>query len=162
MQAIRILEADLAEQKHQEAVLRLVDMYSRDPMGSGQPLSPYARENLVGGLRAHPGAMAFLAYAESDPVGIAVCFTGFSTFAAKPLINIHDIAVEPGMRNMGIGKSLLAAVEKKAREMGCCKLTLEVLERNANAKGAYHAFGFGPATEGKDSDRNFFLSKKLD
>ena len=35
------------------------------------------------------------------PVGLATTFEGFSTFAAKPLINIHDIAVLPDYRGRG-------------------------------------------------------------
>ena len=48
-----------------------------------------------------------------NPVGAAVCFIGFSTFAAKPLINIHDFVVLPAARGKGVGRRLLEAVEKK-------------------------------------------------
>ena len=128
-----IVEADLSRAEHQHAVVELVDAYAADPMGNGRPLSAAVRSALIPGLQQHPTTIIFLAYKERTPVGIAVCFRGFSTFAARPLINIHDLAVLPRHRGTGAGRTLLEAVERKAREMGCCKITLEVQENNHTA-----------------------------
>ena len=70
---------------------------------------------------------------------------GFSTFRAKPLINIHDIAVSPAARGQGIGRLLLTRIEQDARALGCCKVTLEVRSDNARAMGLYQAVGFRPS-----------------
>ncbi len=131
MNDIRIVEADLDRPEHQRAVLELTDAYSRDPMGDGHPLSPEVREALIPGLQRHPTTLIFLAYDGTDAVGIATCFLGFSTFSARPLINIHDLGVLPAQRGRGIGRQLLAAIESKARALGCCKLTLETQENNS-------------------------------
>ena len=117
-------------------------MYCRDQFGDGKPLSAEARANLIPGLIAHGGARVFLAFAGTAPVGLALCFVGFSSFRAKPLINIHDIAVAPEMRGRGIGRRLLQAVEDHARQTGCCKVTLEVRSDNSRAQAAYRAAGF--------------------
>lgn len=85
----------------------------------------------------------------------------FSTFAAKPLINIHDLVVLPLVRGQGIGKSLLAAVESKAKALGCCKLTLEVQENNAVAQKAYRAFGFNQAQYLQEAGPILFFAKPL-
>jgi ribosomal protein S18 acetylase RimI-like enzyme len=77
-----------------------------------------------------------------QPVGIVTCFVGFSTFAARPLINIHDLYVTGDCRRTGVARSLLETVEQKARELGCCKLTLEVQENNQPALALYGRFGF--------------------
>jgi ribosomal protein S18 acetylase RimI-like enzyme len=77
-------------------------------------------------------------------VGAAVCFVGFSTFAGKPVVNLHDLAVLPSHRGRGIGSLLLAEVERHARERGACKVTLEVHDTNHGAKRLYEATGFGP------------------
>ena len=69
----------------------MVDAYSRDAMGDGKPLDQDVRAQLIPGLRRHPTTLIFLAFDGDQPVGAAVCFIGFSTFAAKPLINIHDL-----------------------------------------------------------------------
>jgi GNAT superfamily N-acetyltransferase len=77
-------------------------------------------------------------------VGLIDCFAGFSTFAAKPLLNVHDIVVRQGLRGKGIGQALLAWAEERAKQLGCCKLTLEVLSNNTRAMSSYTQAGFAP------------------
>jgi ribosomal protein S18 acetylase RimI-like enzyme len=69
---------------------------------------------------------------------------GYSTFQARPLLNVHDLAVLPRHRARGVGQALLAACEHHARQRGCCKLTLEVLSGNTRALRSYQRFGFAP------------------
>src|SRR5215813_2561910 len=85
--SIRIVEADLNLPEHRAAVLTMVEAYSMDAMGSAKPLDPDVRARLIPGLQRHPTTLIFLAFEGVQPVGVAVCFIGFSTFAAKPLIN---------------------------------------------------------------------------
>lgn len=158
---VTIVEADLDRPEHADAVLALVDAYARDPMGDGAPLASEVLENLVPGLRAHPTTLVFLAHRGDAPVGIAVCFRGFSTFKARPLVNIHDLAVLPGERGRGTGRRLLEAVERKARDLGCCKLTLEVQEDNRRARRVYAAAGFDRARYVEAAGGALFLSKPL-
>jgi GNAT superfamily N-acetyltransferase len=161
MGLVEIIEADLTQPSQQQAVVTLTAAYAADRMGGGQPLSDEVRRALIPGLRRHPGTLIFLAYHEGEPVGIATCFRGFSTFAARPLINIHDLAVLPAYRGRGIGRRLLQAVESKAREEGCCRLTLEVWEENLTARRTYEAAGFGQASYANASGSTLFLSKVL-
>jgi len=139
---IRIIEADLSVPAHGAAVVRLLDAYARDAMGLGGPLSDSVRERLIDGLQRHPTRLVFLAELQAEPVGLAVCFLGYSTFAARPLINIHDLAVLPEFRQRGIAARLLEAVEARARELDCCKVTLEVRVDNAGARSLYETRGF--------------------
>lgn len=143
MEEITIRKVDYDNLDHQHAIIELLDMYSQDPMGSAAPLEEASRLRLVEGLRAHPRSLVLLAYAGETAVGILTAFEGFSTFAALPLLNIHDIAVRPEYRGCGIGQSLLQAVESIAVERGCCKLTLEVRKDNQTAQQLYRRFGFG-------------------
>lgn len=158
---VRIVEADLDNPAHAAAVLALVDMYARDPMGDGAPLDPAVRAQLIPGLKRHPTTVIVLAFAGERPVGIAVCFVGFSTFAAKPLLNIHDCAVAPDVRGQGVGRMLLAAVETKARALGCCKVTLEVLDQNHRALRTYLAAGFTRYSLQPGAGEAIFLTKPL-
>lgn len=153
----RIIEADLADPAHAEAILAVLDSYSRDPIGANQPLAPDAVARLIDGLRQHPTTLVFLATVDGGAAGIAICFRGFSTFKAKPLINVHDLAVLPERRGQGIGRKLLEAVEARARELGCGKITLEVRGDNHRARGLYDSFGFGEGPEAP----TFFLEKHL-
>ena len=161
MQPVEIVEADLNRTDHQHAVVELIDAYAVDPMGNGKPLSAEVRRALIPGLQQHPTTVIFLAYQGGKAIGIAVCFLGFSTFAARPLINIHDLAVLPEYRGQGIGRRLLEEVERKARDLGCCKLTLEVQENNHRARRAYEAVGFAQAVYEEAAGGSLFLSKPL-
>ena len=158
---ITILEADLSRKDHADTIVELLNGYSNDPMGDGAPLSENTRRTLIPALREHPTTMIFLAWRRGEPIGLAICFRGFSTFAARPLLNIHDFYVAAAGRGTGIGRQLMAFVEKRAREIGCCKLTLEVLENNRRARAVYHAAGFAQATYQPEAGGSLFYSKAL-
>tara|TARA_R110002111_G_scaffold133331_1_gene199175 strand:- start:141 stop:626 length:486 start_codon:yes stop_codon:yes gene_type:complete len=147
MSTIHVIQADLNNPRHQADLVAMLDAYAQDPMGGGQPLSEDIKAQLIPGLKAHPTSHVFLAYrgdpqTDGQPAGVANCFTGFSTFAAKPLINIHDLAVAPTARRMGVGRKLLDAVAEKARALGCCSVTLEVRDDNPAAINLYQTYGF--------------------
>lgn len=152
MHEIGIVEADLNDPRHQSAVLCMMDNYSADPMGDAKPLSDFARRNLISGLRTHPTTLVFLAFRGDQPCGIATCFRGFSTFAAKPLINVSDFFVEPAFRGQGIGRLLLEAILEEAKRKDCCKLTLEVQQNNSRARSIYEKFGFKQAVYAADAE----------
>ena len=156
-----VTEADLSRAEHQDAILQLLNAYSMDPMGDGRPLSEVARRDLIPGLRHHPTTVVFLACHGPDPVGLAICFRGFSTFAARPLVNIHDFSVLPAFRGKGIGRQILAEIERYARATGCCKLTLEVQENNHHAKAIYAAAGFSQMLYVPEAGGSLNLSKLL-
>lgn len=139
---VSIVDADLSRGEHQQALLTMLDEYMRDPMEGGEPPSERVKRELVPGLRAHPACYIFLAYRDGKPVGFTICFLGFSTFLARPLINIHDIFVDSSVRGRGIGGMLLERIEAKARELNCCRITLEVREDNHVARGLYRKVGF--------------------
>jgi ribosomal protein S18 acetylase RimI-like enzyme len=141
---IHIHQADLDRKEDRDAVLYLIDVYSRDAMGDGRPLAEETARKTIDGLRTHPAGSQYLAYAGRTAAGLAVCFSGFSTFAARPLINIHDLIVHPDFRRRGIAMRLLAHVESVARQNDCCKLTLEVRCDNDPARRAYRQHGFAP------------------
>ena len=139
---IKIIDADLANAEHQHAVIAMLDAYMQDPMEGGTPMPDATKRDLIPGLRAHPACYVFLAYRGNTPVGLSICFLGFSTFNAQPLINIHDMFVDASVRGTGIGRMLLEKIENKARALRCCRLTLEVREDNYVARGLYRKVGF--------------------
>ncbi len=132
-------------------------------MGDAKPLSDFARLNLISGLRKHPTTLVFLAFHGEQPCGIACCFRGFSTFAAKPLINISDFFVDPVLRGQGIGRMLLEAIFDEAAATECCKLTLEVQQNNSRARSIYGKFGFKQAVYAADAEGggSLFMVKSL-
>lgn len=156
-----IVLADLEHPDHQKAVVAMTAAYALDEMGNGGPLAPQVLEQLIPGLRAHPTTVVILAYVEDVVVGIATCFVGFSTFAARPLLNIHDLSVLREYRGRGIGQALLRAVDAAARERGCVKVTLEVQENNRRARELYERAGLTQAVYGDSTGGSLFYSKVL-
>ena len=159
--SLRVLQADYADPVHGQALLELLDAYARDPAGGGQPLSEFARANLLAELAARPMAFSVLAFDGDLPVGLANCIEGFSTFACLPLVNVHDVAVLASHRGRGVGQALLAQVEQLARRLGACKLTLEVLSGNRQAMGLYERCGFAPYKLDATMGQAQFLQKWL-
>ena len=101
--SVQVVEADLRSRPHRDALVRLLDTYAQDEMGIGRPLEDAVSQRLVEELQEHPCCLILLAQVESKSVGLAICFLGYSTFAARPLVNLHDLIVEPGFRGQGIG-----------------------------------------------------------
>lgn len=159
---IEIIEADLNTPAYADAVVRLLDEYARDPMGGGERLSDYAKANLSAELAKRQTAHVVLAFVDAEPAGLLVCLEGFSTFACKPLLNIHDVMVALPYRGKGLSKLLLQKAEDIAIGLGCCKLTLEVLEGNHIAQSAYKTFGFSGYELNPQMGKALFWEKKLE
>lgn len=157
----RIVPTDLRDPAHAAAFVALLDAYARDPMGGGRPLSDDVRAALPQRLAGRADFVSFLAFAGDEAVGLINAFEGFSTFAARPLLNVHDLAVLPAHRRRGIARALLQAAEDAARARGCCKLTLEVLSGNHAALTAYAREGFAPYALDPAAGQALFLQKWL-
>lgn len=137
-----IVQADYANAVHAAALVSLLDDYARDISGGGEPLGDFAKANLVSALAARPQAFSVLAFDGTEPVGLVNCMEGFSTFACKPLVNVHDVVVIASQRGRRLGEKMLVLVEQIASQRGACKLTLEVLQGNLSAIKLYERIGF--------------------
>ncbi len=166
---IEVRQADYANPIDAAAVVALLDAYAKDPMGGGQALSDFARTHLIGALAQRPGAFSVLAWATHPeeagakpiPVGLVNCLEGFSTFACKPLVNVHDVAVDHHYRRRGIAAQMLQLVEAIAVQRGACKLTLEVLSGNRGAADLYEKLGFESYRLQPEMGDARFMHKKL-
>jgi ribosomal protein S18 acetylase RimI-like enzyme len=139
---IAVVRADCANPVHAAALVDLLDAYASDPAGGGEGLSDHAKQNLVRELAARPQAYSVLAFDGTQPVGLVNCIEGFSTFACKPLVNVHDVAVLASHRGRGIAEQMLALAESIAKERGAVKMTLEVLSGNHGAVRLYERIGY--------------------
>jgi ribosomal protein S18 acetylase RimI-like enzyme len=164
---VTIRQADLQSTSDAADVLWLLNHYAEDPMGSGQSLPAEVQQRLIEGLRAHPTTLIFLAFQAGSAVGIATCFVGFSTFAARPLVNVHDLAVHRDYQGRGIGRKLLQHVLDAARQRGAVSVTLEVRRDNLRGRKLYSQLGFRyvePESPGEElpGEAMLFARKFLD
>lgn len=164
-----ICRADYANPVHARALVALLDAYAQDSMGGAEPLSAFAKDHLVPELAARPQAFSVLAFSRADdgadhtlPVGLVNCMEGFSTFACRALVNVHDVVVLASHRGQRVGEQMLVLVEQIARARGACKLTLEVLEGNASAIKLYQRLGFAAYQLDPAMGSAQFFQKRLD
>jgi GNAT superfamily N-acetyltransferase len=156
-----IVEANFDDPVHAAAIVDLLDHYAQERMGIGRPLSDDVKQSLVPRLRDHPTSFALLAFLGGEPAGVAVCFVGFSTFQALPLVNVHDLCVKRSVRGRRIGREILRRVEEKAQSLGCGKITLEVRDDNDRALNLYESAGFDGRRSRDGRPRTLFLEKPL-
>lgn len=134
---------DLSCKENADKLCELIDTYMIDPMGGAlSKLTDEKKSKLIDGLKRCSSSLIFFCNDNNYTVGASVCFIGFSTFLARPLINIHDLIVLPQYRKKGVGTALMLAIEQKAIEIDCCKITLEVRYDNIVAKNLYKKNGF--------------------
>ena len=153
---LSILNVDLQNPIHCNQVIKLLNDYMKDPMGNNRPMPKELASQIIAGLKQHSGFLGFFVLADELFAGLANCNINFSTFQAKPLINIHDFIVAPEYRNVGFGHFLLSGIINYASQNGYCRVNLEVREDNANAKSLYKKMGFSDCVP-----RMMFWERKL-
>jgi len=153
---LSIIQVDLQNPLHCEQVIKLLNDYMIDPMGNNNPLPKSLAPQIISGLKKHSGFLGFFVLADDQFAGLANCNVNFSTFQAKPLINIHDFIVAPECRNIGAGYFLLRRILNYASENGYCRVNLEVREDNLTAKSLYKKMGFSDCIP-----RMMFWERKL-
>ncbi len=139
---LSIIQVDLQNPRHCDQVIKLLNDYMNDPMGNNSPMVKSMAPKIIAGLKAHSGFLGFFVMVGDQFSGLANCNVNFSTFQAKPLINIHDFIVAPEFRGMGAGQFLLRGIINYASENGFCRVNLEVREDNLTAKSLYKKMGF--------------------
>jgi ribosomal protein S18 acetylase RimI-like enzyme len=134
--------ADFTEETHQNAFIKLINHYMEDPMGGREPMDNQKQKQLIEGMKNHTSGFVLFACLNNNMVGLVTCFINFSTFKAKPYLNIHDVVVLKEFRDMGIGRKLMEKCISIAKKRGYCKITLEVREDNFKAMKLYKNLGF--------------------
>ncbi len=158
---IELIVFDFKPSAMADDFILLMDSYARDPMGGGQALADEVKQCLVAELAKRSDVVSVLCYVDQQPAGLMTAIEGFSTFNAKPLLNIHDVIVLEPFRGLGISQLLLQKIEDIAHARGCCKLTLEVLIGNEGAQRAYKKFGFKGYVLDPKMGAAIFLEKRI-
>ncbi|MFY9151246.1 MAG: GNAT family N-acetyltransferase [Prolixibacteraceae bacterium] len=153
---LSIQKVDLQNEEHCTQVIKLLNDYMNDPMGNNSPMDKRLAPRIISGLKAHSAFLGFFVLAGNQFAGLANCNINFSTFQAKPLINIHDFIVAPKFRNLGAGSFLIRGIVNYASKNEFCRVNLEVREDNITAKLLYRKMGFSDCVP-----RMMFWEKKL-
>jgi GNAT superfamily N-acetyltransferase len=88
-----------------------------------------------------PYAEVVFACLNGDPVGFALFFHNFSTFAGRPGLYLEDLYVRPEARGLGIGYRLLSWLAATALSRGCARLEWVVLNWNEPSIQFYRKLG---------------------
>tara|TARA_R110001583_G_scaffold4978_3_gene27674 strand:+ start:850 stop:1335 length:486 start_codon:yes stop_codon:yes gene_type:complete len=158
---IQTVMADLKNKQHADAYLSLMSHYACDPMGGGEDISDFAKENLITTLLERNDIFIVLIFSGDQPAALLTAIEGFSTFACKPLFNIHDVVVHKDFRGNRLTKHLFEKIEETAKQRDCCKITLEVLSGNDVACKAYQSLGFSDYQLDPEFGSALFWTKKL-
>ncbi len=94
---ILVLQASYTNPVHAEAICLVLNSYAEDPMGGGHSLPATVLDHLPAEWAKRPHAFSVLAFVGGEPAGLINCFEGL-TFACRPLVNVHHVAVVPKFR----------------------------------------------------------------
>lgn len=93
------------------------------------------RKDIARKLRVQP-ELFLVAVQDGAIVGSAMC--GYEGHRGW----INYLAVDPGCRRQGVGRSLMQEAERLLRAAGCPKINLQVRSTNQEVIGFYRAIGF--------------------
>jgi len=93
------------------------------------------------GFGRRPRFQTLVCWRRRVPVGFALYFFTYSTFAARPTLYLEDLFVRPKDRGQGAGKALLAALARIAVRKGCARMEWAVLTINTPAIRFYNRLG---------------------
>lgn len=91
-------------------------------------------ENAAVFVAENDGKVIGFAYMEYEPVYYAALATNVAW--------LHDIYVEPDARDLGAGKTLIAAVKDEAKRLGADKVLLSVALGNEHGQHLFERNGF--------------------
>lgn len=94
-----------------------------------------------------PYAEAVIAREGAEPVGFALWFHNYSTFAGRPGLYLEDLFVRPAFRGRGYGEALLRYLARVALDRGCARFEWSVLDWNEPALAFYRKLGAVPMDE---------------
>jgi ribosomal protein S18 acetylase RimI-like enzyme len=134
--------ADFSEPYHQKMFIELINHSRLDLTGISKPMSEETQTRLINGMKKNKSGFVLFAIINNQIVGMVICFVNFSTFKAKPYLNIQDFIIFKEFRGIGIGKELMRRCIYIARKRDYCKITLEVRDDNLLAMKFYKNLDF--------------------
>ena len=94
------------------------------------------------GETAHSRVLVAAANVGDAVFGFALFTLGKEMLSGEPSAHLEAIVVAAAGRGQGLGRALLAQVERLAVQEGARSLTLHALSTNQRARGLYESVGF--------------------
>jgi GNAT superfamily N-acetyltransferase len=91
-------------------------------------------------------AFCDLAFEAGEPIGFAIWYYTFPTFAGRLGLWLEDLYVRPQARGRGAGKTLLARLARRCAEEDLSRIEWSVLDWNGPSIAFYDALGAGTKT----------------
>ena len=115
-----------------------------DPVYATAPGAEKTMRRFLADLARNSYAFLFVATVNGRTVGFVSgeLREGSPTFQPRTWASVDDIFVEPGYRNRGIGRALIASVEGWARQKGANGVSLQVAAANDGGRRFYEDLGF--------------------
>ncbi len=157
---IQFRRGDLNNSNDGRHILELLNSFSLES-SKKKPIDPEIRKTLIQNLIEFGNSFIYFVEHENNPMGIAICIVGFSTFKNAELLNIHDFYIKSEYQNQSIGDKFLKFIEADSREQNFCRITLEVYDANDRAKRLYTKNGFQGITETGKNAPMYAMSKDL-
>jgi GNAT superfamily N-acetyltransferase len=100
-------------------------------------------------MLAQKGRTILIAELDGEPAGTAdLMLLPNLTNGARPRANVENMAVAGRFRRRGIGRALMAEVERRAVEAGCYKVMLMSALHRSGAHRFYEELGYERVAEG--------------
>ena len=97
-----------------------------------------------------PFAKVLLVENLKQPVGFALYYFRYSSFAAQPSLWLDDLYVESGMRHQGIGSALMGKLAAIAKQYHCTHLAWNAIQTNKIGVNFYRKMGAKLVTQESD------------
>jgi len=127
-----------AQMHDAELVMQLIKelaVYEKEP----DAVTVTTKEFENHGWGSKPLFKCWVAIADGEMAGMALCYTRYSTWKG-PVLYLEDFYVKPEVRGSGIGKSLFETCLKYGRDNEYIRMNWQVLEWNQLALDFYKKF----------------------
>ncbi len=115
-----------------------------DPVYTTAPGAERVMRRFLADLAASGHSFLFVAEYGDETVGFisGELREGSPTFRPRTWASVDDVFVDPGHRNLGVGRALIESVRTWAKERGADGISLQVAAANERARKFYRKMGF--------------------
>ncbi len=117
---------------------------AHDPIYATAPGAEKVMRRFLADLAGSSHSFLFVAESAGRTVGFisGELREGSPAFRPKTWASVDDVFVEPGHRNLGVGRALLESVKAWAKERGANGISLQVAAANERGRKFYEELGF--------------------